>query len=192
MSSISQTFLISIITFLLVSPSLSSKDKEMTGVCLTKDLESLITAGCHFDPKPETLLLLEDLGSQSEDFNLGQATYQEAKALWPTPKYVAGYFKNAIASPNTPYAGEMAAGVQEFGDYTVIGMQNIHVCSDNGKSADYAIYNTQIIIQTSEISKINKEELRNAAWQIGCKNKVNALKKLLSGEDLLHSQIARE
>jgi len=192
MSKLSYTQAITIITLLQISSCLSTQGQDITGQCLSKDLESLVSQGCNFNPNPQTLELLQSFGRPSEDFNFGQATYQEAIVLWQKPKFIAGYFKKAIANPKTPLSGEIAGGIQYFGDYTVIGMQNIHLCSDNGDFADYSITNTQILIETSKTAGQNKDDLRNAGWQLGCLNKIASLKKLLGGEKLTHSLIASE
>ena len=192
MSTFKQANYITFFMMLCLNSSLALQARTITGQCLTKDLESLVAQGCNFDPNPKTLEILQNFGNPSEDFNFGQATYQEAIVLWQKPKFIAGYFKKAIANPKTPLSGEIAGGVQYFGDYTVIGMQNIHLCSDNGDFADYSITNSQIIIETSKTAGQSKDDLRNAGWQLGCLNKLASLKKLLAGEKLTHSIIANE
>ena len=192
MSKISFTHILTSLALIGLGSCLVKEGRNITGQCLTKDLESLVSQGCNFDPNPKTLELLQSFGRPSEDFNFGQATYQEAIALWQKPKFLAGYFKKAIANPMTPLSGEIAGGVQYFGDYTAIGMQNIHLCSDNGDYADYSITNTQILIETSKTAGQSKDDLRNAGWQLGCLNKLISLKKLLGGEKLTHSLIASE
>lgn len=141
-----------------------SSGENISGQCLNQDLKELISGGCQFDPSPAAYNLLKMNSRPASDFNFGQATFNEAIILWQKPKFIAGYFKKAIANPKTPLSGEIAAGTQLMGDYTVVGMQNIHLCSEDGVSADYSVTNVQVIIETSKTSGFSADDIRNAAW----------------------------
>ena len=155
-----------IISLAILSHQVSSKTitDTITGACLTASLKNLIAQGCNFAPKPEVYRALLQYSKSTQSFNFGQATQEEAAEQFPSPKYISGYFGKAIAQPMTPVSGETGAGIQYLKTLVTIGMDNIHLCSDQGIYADWAITSSKIVIKNQYIQDFSKDDLRNAGW----------------------------
>lgn len=183
--------IITIFTCLALMSSIASclsVTESITGNCLKASLKDLIAAGCNFNPNPEVYRALLKHARSTQNFNFGQATQSEAAALWPTPKFLSGYFGTAISQPNVPVSGEIGAGIQYLGDYVSIGMDNIHLCSDQGEYADYTMTSTKILVKSNFVKKFSKQDLRDAGWQIDCENKNVTYKDLLATNHQVISQ----
>ena len=141
-----------------------AQDQNIDGVCLTDSLKKLVSLGCNFNASPEAIATLKKYGTPDQSFDFGAATYAEAAALWPTPAFLAGYFKTAIAQPMTPIRGETAAGIRYFSDFAQVSMNNIHLCSDQGEYADYLMTKAQLNIKTVYIKNFSKDDVRLAGW----------------------------
>lgn len=182
-----------ILTLALLSACvIAQSPTTLTGQCLVESIRDLVKQGCHFSAKTEIVNLLRSQGNSSQNFNFGQSTYEQAQAIWPKPAFLATYFKSAIAEPMTPLRGELGAGIQYFGDYVVVSMDNIHLCSDQGKYADYSMTSSKLIVKKSIITNYSKDDIRLAGWQLACENKARTYSDLLKGIKLTHSTIAME
>jgi hypothetical protein len=154
-----------IITLFIASVCSQKFNSGLTGVCLKASLQVLVDKGCNFEADPEVVKTLLQYGSSTENFNIGQATYEQSTILFPTPKYISGYFKTAIANKDAAVGGEMGAGIQYYSDFMVIGMDNIHLCSDTGNNyADYAMTSSKVIIKKKFVTNVSKDDLRLAGW----------------------------